>query len=73
MYAEGISKVGDILDLATEMEIITKRGSFYSYGDLRLAQGRENAKEFLRANPDLAEEIEAQIRNALLPPPVMPL
>jgi recombination protein RecA len=73
MYAEGISKVGDILDLATEMEIITKRGSFYSYGDLQLAQGRENAKEFLRANPDLAEEIEAQIRDALLPPPVMPL
>ena len=62
MYAEGISKVGDILDLATEMEIITKRGSFYSYGDLRLAQGRENAKEFLRANPDLAEEIEMQVR-----------
>ena len=73
MYAEGISKVGDILDLGTAMEIITKRGSFYSYGDLRLAQGRENAKDFLRANPDLAEEIENQVRNALLPPPVMPL
>ena len=62
MYAEGISKVGDILDLGTAMEIITKRGSFYSYGDLRLAQGRENAKDFLRANPDLAEEIENQVR-----------
>jgi recombination protein RecA len=73
MYAEGISKVGDILDLATELEIIQKRGSFYSYGDLRLAQGRENAKDFLRDNPDLAEEIEAVIRQALLPPPVMPL
>ena len=73
MYAEGISKVGDILDLATELEIIQKRGSFYSYGELRLAQGRENAKEFLRENPDLAEEIEAAIRQALLPPPVMPL
>jgi recombination protein RecA len=62
MYAEGISKVGDILDLATEYEIVIKRGSFYSYGDLRLAQGRENAKDFLRDNPDLAEEIEFAVR-----------
>ena len=73
MYAEGISKVGDILDLATELDIIQKRGSFYSYDDLRLAQGRENAKDFLRENPDMVEEIEAAIREALLPPPVMPL
>ena len=73
MYAEGISKVGDILDLATELDLVQKRGSFYSYGDLRLAQGRENAKDFLRENPDMAEEIEAAIRQALLPPPVMPL
>ena len=73
MYAEGISKVGDILDLATELDLIQKRGSFYSYNDLRLAQGRENAKNFLRENPDLAEEIEVVIRQALLPPPVMPL
>jgi len=73
MYAEGISKVGDILDLATELDIVQKRGSFYSYDDLRLAQGRENAKEFLRANPDMAMEIESALRQALLPPPVMPL
>jgi recombination protein RecA len=63
MYAEGISKVGDILDLATELDIVTKRGSYYSYGDLRMAQGRENAKDFLRENPDLAEEIEFTVRN----------
>jgi recombination protein RecA len=63
MYAEGISRVGDLLDLATELEIIQKRGSYYSYGDLRLAQGRENAKEFLRQNPDLAEEIELAVRH----------
>ena len=63
MYAEGISKVGDILDLATELDIVTKRGSFYSYGDLRLAQGRENAKDFLRENPDMAEEIEFLVRS----------
>jgi len=62
MYNEGISKVGDIIDLATQLEIVTKRGAFFSYGDVRLGQGRENAKEFLRQNPDLANEIELAIR-----------
>jgi recombination protein RecA len=62
MYNEGISKVGDIIDLATQLEIITKRGAFFSYGDIRLGQGRENAKEFLRQNSDLANEIEQAIR-----------
>jgi recombination protein RecA len=66
MYNEGISKVGDIIDLATQFEIITKRGAFFSYGDIRLGQGRENAKEFLRQNPDLANEIEAAIRQRAL-------
>jgi recombination protein RecA len=66
MYAEGISRVGDLLDLATELEIVQKRGSFYSYGDLRLAQGRENAKVFLQENPDLAEEIELTVRQQAL-------
>jgi len=51
MYNEGISKVGDILDLAVEYEIISKRGSFYSYREDRLGQGRENSKDFLRQNP----------------------
>lgn len=62
MYNEGISKAGDLLDLATTLEIITKRGSFFSYGDIRLGQGRENAKDFLRSNPDIADEIELAIR-----------
>lgn len=66
MYNEGISKVGDIVDLGTDMDIISKRGSYYSYGDLRLAQGRENAKEFLRDNPDLLLEIETLIRQSAL-------
>ena len=66
MYSEGISKMGDILDLATTLEIVTKRGSFYSYGDIRLGQGRENAKDFLKQNPDLAEEIESAIRQQVL-------
>lgn len=73
MYSEGISKTGDILDLATELDLIAKRGSFYSYGDLRLAQGRENAKAFLGLNPDITDEIDTIIRQELLPPPVMPL
>jgi recombination protein RecA len=62
MYNEGVSKVGDLLDLATEMEIVSKRGSFFNYGDLRLGQGRENAKEFLRQHADLAAEIETAVR-----------
>jgi len=66
MYNEGISKVGDLLDLGVEMDLIDKRGSFYSYGDLRLGQGRENSKEFLRQNPDLTEEIELSIRQQTL-------
>jgi len=62
MYNEGISKVGDIIDLATQLELITKRGAFFSYGDIRLGQGRENAKEFLRQNPEISNEIELAIR-----------
>ena len=62
MYNEGISRAGDLIDLATGLDIVTKRGSFYSYGDIRLGQGRENAKDFLRQNIDLAEEIELAVR-----------
>ena len=62
MFNEGISKAGDVLDLATKFEVVTKRGAFFSYGDLRLGQGRENAKDYLRANPDLMSEIEGVIR-----------
>jgi recombination protein RecA len=62
MYNEGISKVGDLIDLATQLGIVDKRGAFFSYGDVRLGQGRENSKEFLRQNPDLANEIETVIR-----------
>jgi recombination protein RecA len=62
MYNEGISKEGDVLDLGVELDIIEKRGSFYSYKDERLAQGRENAKQALRENPALCFEIENAIR-----------
>ena len=63
MYNEGISTSGDILDLATTLEVIEKRGSFYSYKDQRLGQGRENSKSFLSQNLDLRNEIEATIRS----------
>jgi recombination protein RecA len=66
MYNEGISKTGDILDLSTQLEIVQKRGAFFSYGDIRLGQGRENSKEFLRQNPDVANEIETIIRQKAL-------
>ena len=66
MYNEGISKVGDLLDLATNAEIIDKRGSFYSFGETRIGQGRENSKEFLRQNPEMAVEIEGLVRHQLL-------
>ena len=58
----GISRTGDILDLGVEQGIVTKAGAFYSYGDLRIGQGRENSKQFLADNSDLAEKIEVDIR-----------
>ena len=66
MFNEGISKSGDVLDLATKFEVITKRGAFFSYGDLRLGQGRENAKDYLRSNPELMAEIDNLIRQKAL-------
>jgi recombination protein RecA len=66
MFNEGISKSGDVLDLATKFEVIQKRGAFFSYGDIRLGQGRENAKDYLRQNPDLMNEIETEIRQKAL-------
>jgi recombination protein RecA len=62
MYNEGISKEGDVLDLGVGLEVIEKRGAFYSYKGERLAQGRENAKQALRENPALCLEIENAIR-----------
>ncbi len=62
MYNEGISIAGDVLDLAVEANIVDKRGSFYNYGEIRLAQGRENAKKYLMENPALLNEIENKIR-----------
>ncbi len=62
LYSEGISKEGNLLDIGIELGIVKKSGAFHSYGDTRLGQGRENAREYLRQNPELAVEIEQQIR-----------
>lgn len=62
MYGEGISKEGNILDVAVSADIINKAGSWYSYGDQRLGQGRENAKDYLKENPETSEEIEKKVR-----------
>jgi recombination protein RecA len=62
MFDRGISKEGDLLDLGVTMGLVTKSGAFYSYGDTRLGQGREAAKEFLCQHQELAQEIEQQLR-----------
>jgi recombination protein RecA len=62
MYAEGISKTGDVLDLGVEFGMLEKRGAYYRFGDTLLGQGRENCKAFLEENPDLLEEIEESVR-----------
>jgi recombination protein RecA len=64
-YGEGISKNGELVDLGVEHKLVIKSGAWYSYGDLRLGQGRDNSKNFLRDNPDLADEIEGKIREKL--------
>ena len=67
MYDEGISKAGDLLDMAVELEVVEKRGSYYYREGETLAQGRENAKRFLREHPDVAEQIEAVVRERMAP------
>ncbi len=62
MYGEGISKVGELIDLGVKAGVVEKSGAWYSYGDQRVGQGRENAKQYLRDNPDMALEIEDKIR-----------
>ena len=65
MFGEGISKRGEIIDLGVEYNIIKKSGSWFSYGDTKLAQGREGVKQVLADNPDLCDELEAKIREAI--------
>ena len=65
LYGEGISKVGEILDLGVEFDIIKKSGSWFSYGDSKIGQGREAVRQLLLDNPEFAEEVEAKVREAL--------
>ena len=67
MFNEGISREGGLIDIGLEMGIVKKAGAFFSMGDTRLGQGRENAKEFLRAHPEVADTNETQIRTAMAP------
>jgi len=65
LYGEGISKVGEIIDLGVDKGIIKKSGSWFSYGDTKLSQGRDAAKQLLMDNPELSEELESKIRESL--------
>jgi len=69
-YGEGISRSGELVDLGVTHKEVQKSGAWFSYGDVRLGQGRENAKQFLRDNPDVAEEIEMKIRAKMGLPPI---
>lgn len=61
MYGEGISKIGEIIDLGVEESIVKKSGSWFSYGETKLGQGREAVKQLLKDNPELAEELETKL------------
>ena len=65
MFGEGISKAGEVVDLGVEFEIIKKAGSWFSYGDTKLGQGRDAVKQLLLENPELMEELEAKIKEVV--------
>jgi len=67
LYGFGISREGEIIDLGVQHGLIDKAGSWYSYGEDRIGQGKENVREYLKANPETTAEIEAKIRAILLP------
>ena len=66
MYGEGVSKVGEILDMAVETGVVKKSGSWFSYEETKLGQGRDAVRDMLKDNPELADELEAKIKEALL-------
>jgi len=67
LYGEGISRLGEVIDLGVKLDLIDKAGAWYSYGDERIGQGKDNVRNYLKENPKMAEEIEALIREKLLP------
>ncbi len=71
MFGEGISKMSELIDVGVKLGIVQKSGAWFNYGDIRLGQGRDNAKQFLKDNPEIANDIEGQIRanaDKLTPP-----
>lgn len=71
MYGKGISSIGEIVDIGTEKKIIDRRGTWYSYGEERIGQGRDRAVSYLLDNPDILTEVEARVREALDLPPII--
>lgn len=71
IYGEGISKIGEIIDLGTELGVIKKSGSWFSYGDTKLGQGRDSVKQLLKDNPELSDELEIKIREGLEKTPII--
>jgi recombination protein RecA len=67
LYGEGISREGELIDLGVKHGLVEKSGAWYSYGEDRIGQGKENVREFLKLNPDIAAEIDAKLRALLLP------
>ena len=70
LYGYGISRLGELIDLGVQHDIVNKAGSWYSYGDDRIGQGKENVREFLKEHPEMADEIERKIRAILMPPTI---
>ncbi len=68
LYGHGISRLGELIDLGVQHDIVGKAGSWYSYGDDRIGQGKDNAREFLKQHPEMADEIERKVRAILMPP-----
>jgi recombination protein RecA len=73
MYNEGISYAGSVLDMAIEAKVVDKSGAWFSYGDMRLGQGRENVRDFLKQNTELLEEIAGKVRQKSMPEPTVPV
>ena len=69
LYGEGISREGELIELGVEQDLIKKSGAWYSYGEERIGQGKDNVRQFLKDNPDMANEIDRLLREKLLPKP----
>ncbi len=67
MYGEGVSRVGEIIDIGVELDVVKKSGSWFSYGETKLGQGRDSVKQLLIDNPELAEEIQSKIMAVYFP------